>query len=149
MITPCSWVLLVKPLVAQLLKNFSKFYGIRRFITVFTKVRHWSLSWVRWIQSIPPHPFPLRPIMIVYIICGDKMDPPKTNERQKQLHKLVSDNRHGKEICNILSMHRNLRDTIRCCTPRKTVFITMYSEYDCQVRTYATFSSLSGFCLEG
>jgi hypothetical protein len=28
----------------------------RRFITVFTRARHWSLSWARWIQSIPFHP---------------------------------------------------------------------------------------------
>jgi hypothetical protein len=33
----CSWVLLEKPPVVQLLKNFPKFYGTRRFITVFTR----------------------------------------------------------------------------------------------------------------
>jgi len=27
-------------------------YGTRNFITVFTRARYWSLSWVRWIQSI-------------------------------------------------------------------------------------------------
>jgi len=25
------------------------------FITVFTRARHWSLSWARWIQSTPSH----------------------------------------------------------------------------------------------
>jgi hypothetical protein len=48
-----SWALLDKPLVAQLL-NLLTFYGTRRFITLFTGALHWSLSWVRSIQSIPP-----------------------------------------------------------------------------------------------
>jgi hypothetical protein len=30
--------------VQQLLKNFPAFYGTRRFITVFTRALHWSLS---------------------------------------------------------------------------------------------------------
>jgi hypothetical protein len=30
--------------VVQLLKNFPAFYGMRRFITVFTRALHWSLS---------------------------------------------------------------------------------------------------------
>jgi hypothetical protein len=30
--------------VVQLLKNFAVLYGTRRFITVFTRVLHWSLS---------------------------------------------------------------------------------------------------------
>jgi hypothetical protein len=47
-----AWVLYKKPPVAQLLKNFLTFYGIRNFITVFTRVFHWSLPWARWIQSI-------------------------------------------------------------------------------------------------
>jgi hypothetical protein len=36
----------------------SAFYGTRRFITVFTRALHWSLSWARSIQSIPYHPIP-------------------------------------------------------------------------------------------
>jgi hypothetical protein len=38
---------------AKLVKNFPVFYGTRRFITVFTRIRHLSQSWARWIQSIP------------------------------------------------------------------------------------------------
>jgi hypothetical protein len=38
-LTPWSLVLLEKPTVAQLLKNFLTFYGTRRFITVFTRAR--------------------------------------------------------------------------------------------------------------
>jgi hypothetical protein len=30
--------------IVQLLKNFSAFYGTRKFITVFTRALHWSLS---------------------------------------------------------------------------------------------------------
>jgi len=28
-------------------------YGTRRFITVFTKARQWTISWASWIQSTP------------------------------------------------------------------------------------------------
>jgi hypothetical protein len=31
----------------QPLKKFPAFYGTRRFITVFTRALHWSLSWAR------------------------------------------------------------------------------------------------------
>jgi hypothetical protein len=57
-ISPCSRVLIAKLIVAQLLKEFSAFYGIRWFITVFTRARHRSLSWARWIQSMPAPHFP-------------------------------------------------------------------------------------------
>jgi hypothetical protein len=56
-----SWALLEMLPVAQLLKNFPTFYGTQRFITMFTRaLLHWSLSWARSIQSIPPHPISLR-----------------------------------------------------------------------------------------
>jgi hypothetical protein len=54
-LTPWSWALHAKLPLAQLLKNFPTFYGTWRFITVFTRALHWSLSWARSIQSIPPH----------------------------------------------------------------------------------------------
>jgi hypothetical protein len=37
--------------MVQLLKNFPAFYGTPRFITVFTRALHWSLS-----QINPIHP---------------------------------------------------------------------------------------------
>jgi hypothetical protein len=46
-----SWALLEKPPVVQPLKNFPTFYGTRRFITVFTRALHWSLSWARSIET--------------------------------------------------------------------------------------------------
>jgi hypothetical protein len=60
-----SWALLEKLPIVQPLKNFPVFYGTRRFITVFTRSFHWSLSWSRWIQSIPSHPISLRSILIL------------------------------------------------------------------------------------
>jgi hypothetical protein len=45
--------------------QFPAFYGTRRFITVFTRALHWSLSWARSIQSIPSHPISLRSILIL------------------------------------------------------------------------------------
>jgi hypothetical protein len=50
-----SWALLEKPPIVQPLKNFPEFYGNRRFITVFTKALHWSLSSARSIQPISSH----------------------------------------------------------------------------------------------
>jgi hypothetical protein len=61
-----SWALLEKPPIVQLLKNFSAFYGTRKFITVFTRALHWSLSWAKSIQFIPSHPISLRFILILF-----------------------------------------------------------------------------------
>jgi hypothetical protein len=65
LLTPCSWTLLEKPPVAQLLMKCPTFYGTRRFITVFTRALHWSLPWSRSIRSIPPHPIYLRSILVL------------------------------------------------------------------------------------
>jgi hypothetical protein len=48
-------VLVEEPSTAWLLKISPAFYGTRKFITVFTRARHWSISWARSIQFIPPH----------------------------------------------------------------------------------------------
>jgi hypothetical protein len=60
---PWSRVLVEKLTVTQLVKIFPTFYGTRRFIIVFTRARHWSLSWARWIQSAPSHHISLRFIL--------------------------------------------------------------------------------------
>ena len=44
LLTPCSRVLLEKLTGLQPVKNFSAFYGTRRFITAFTSAHHMSLS---------------------------------------------------------------------------------------------------------
>jgi hypothetical protein len=46
------------------------YYGVYgtwtwRFITVFRRERHWSLSWARCIQSTTSHPISLRSILIL------------------------------------------------------------------------------------
>jgi hypothetical protein len=48
-----------------LIKNFSVFYGTRRFTTVFTEARHWSLSWSRCIRSTFFHSISLRSTSII------------------------------------------------------------------------------------
>jgi hypothetical protein len=62
-----SWncALLEKLPIVQLLKNFSAFYGTRRFNTVFTRALNLSLSWARSIQSIQSYPISLTSILIL------------------------------------------------------------------------------------
>ena len=65
LLTPRSRVLLEKLTGYQLIKKFPTFYGTRKFITTFTRARRLSLSWVRLIQSMPPHPTSWRSILIL------------------------------------------------------------------------------------
>jgi hypothetical protein len=65
-----SWKLLKNPRLVKLLKNFPALYGNRRFITVFTRVLHWSLSSVRSIQSITSNFISLRYILILSTHSG-------------------------------------------------------------------------------
>jgi len=48
-LTPWNRVLLEK--LIQPMKKFPAFYGIQKFITVFTRAHHWPLSWASWIKS--------------------------------------------------------------------------------------------------
>jgi hypothetical protein len=57
--------------VAQPFNDFPTFYGTRSFNTAFTRALHWSLSWARSIQSIPPHPIYPRSILILSRFRGD------------------------------------------------------------------------------
>jgi len=50
--SPWSRVLLEKLPGSQLVKKFPAFYGNRRVINVFKKVRHLSLSWARTVLSM-------------------------------------------------------------------------------------------------
>jgi hypothetical protein len=59
-----SWIL-EKPPIVQPRKNFPGFYGTQRFITVFTRALHWSLSWATSTQSIPSHYISVRSILIL------------------------------------------------------------------------------------
>jgi len=53
-IHPSPWRggLLKKVMVTQLVKKFPTFYGTWRYITMFTRAHHWSLSWAKWIQWV-------------------------------------------------------------------------------------------------
>jgi hypothetical protein len=64
-LTPHSGVLLEKLTITQVVKTLPAFYGIQMFITVSTTAHHWSLTWARWIQSIPSHPIYLWSILIL------------------------------------------------------------------------------------
>jgi hypothetical protein len=69
LITPSwSWALLEKLSIVHLHKNLPAIYGTRRFITVFTRALHWSLSWAKSIQSIPFHPISLRSILTYVLV---------------------------------------------------------------------------------
>jgi hypothetical protein len=65
MLTSFSWALLLRPPAVQLLKKFQAFYGTQRFITVFTRPVHRSVSWARSIQYISPHLTSLRSILVI------------------------------------------------------------------------------------
>jgi hypothetical protein len=65
-VTPWSWTLLEKLIVTQLVKELPFFYGTRRFITAFSRARHWSLSWARWIKSKSSCPIFLRSSVILF-----------------------------------------------------------------------------------
>ena len=63
-ITPCSRVLLEKLTVPQLVRKFPAFYKTRRFITVFTRAHHFSLSWPIAVRSAEP--ISLTSVLILY-----------------------------------------------------------------------------------
>jgi len=42
--TPYSRILFEKLIVTQLVKKFPTFYETRKFIILFTRARHWSVS---------------------------------------------------------------------------------------------------------
>jgi hypothetical protein len=50
----------------QVLRKFPMFYVNRKFFTVFRRARLWSLTSVRWMQSMPPHSISLRNNLILY-----------------------------------------------------------------------------------
>jgi hypothetical protein len=63
--TPWSRVLLKKLRVRSASQKFPAFYGTRRFITMFTRARHLSISWAQWIQSTSPNPISRRSILML------------------------------------------------------------------------------------
>jgi hypothetical protein len=66
LLSPWNRTLLEKLTGLQLVRKFPAFYKTRRFITSFTTVHHLFLSWASSIQSTPPNPTSVRPILILY-----------------------------------------------------------------------------------
>jgi hypothetical protein len=48
-------VLLQKLIFAQLFKKYLSFYGTPTFTTVFTRTRHWTVSYATWMESTSFH----------------------------------------------------------------------------------------------
>jgi hypothetical protein len=46
-------------------QKFPDFYGTRKFIMVFTRSRHWPVSWARWIQPTLSQPVSLKSSLIL------------------------------------------------------------------------------------
>ena len=65
LLTPWSRVLFEQIIGFQIIQKFPAFYGTRRFVTAFTRVRHLSLCWASSIQSIPLHPTSWKSILIL------------------------------------------------------------------------------------
>ena len=63
--TPWSKFFLDKLTGLQVVKNFSKFHGIRSFITTNTSFRNLSLSWANTMLSIYQHLTPWRSVHIL------------------------------------------------------------------------------------
>ena len=52
---------------SQLVKKFPTFYGIQKFITMFTKACHLLLSWTRQIHSTQPNHISLRYCLLIFV----------------------------------------------------------------------------------
>jgi len=62
--TPWSRVLLEKVIITQLVKKFPAIYGTWRFITMFIRSHHCSLSWTKWLQPTTSHLISLQSILM-------------------------------------------------------------------------------------
>jgi hypothetical protein len=67
-LTTWSRVILEQPTVTQLVRKFPTIYETRRFITVFTRSRHWFLS--PETDAASSHPPTLHPYLFVLILSS-------------------------------------------------------------------------------
>ena len=65
LLTPCSRVLLEKLTGSAASQKIPRIFGTRKFLTVFTRARHMSLSWANSIESPQPPPTSWRSILIL------------------------------------------------------------------------------------
>jgi len=61
-----SGIFTVKLIVVELVKKFAIFNETRKFINIFIRAHHWSLTWARWIQPTSSHTVSLRYILILH-----------------------------------------------------------------------------------
>jgi len=73
-LNPWSRFLLDQMILAQLIKEFHASYRTWKFIIVYRREGHWTLSWATWVQSAPLHSVYLRFILILssYLCLGLK-----------------------------------------------------------------------------
>jgi len=64
-----------KMIFAQLVMKFCRFYGNRKFVTLYTRSRQWNLFRSGWIQSVPSHPIFLRSSHLGYLNYGGTFRP--------------------------------------------------------------------------
>jgi hypothetical protein len=65
-----NWIRVVrlgKEIVPQLFNKFSSFYGIRTFVTMFTRSLYLFLTLATWIHSTPFHSVSLKSVVILNI----------------------------------------------------------------------------------
>jgi hypothetical protein len=146
----------------QLLKNFPAFYGMRRFITVFTRALHWSLSWARSIQSIRPHHISLSTIFILsthlrlglLVISFLLTFPPISCMHYSSTHSCYMPNEsHPPWLDNsnyTLRRVQIMKPLIMQFSPNSCHFISLRSKYSPQhpVLKHPMFLSLGRLCRE-
>jgi hypothetical protein len=64
-LTPWCRVLAENQIVTQLVKKLLMFFCTSRFIIMFSRGCHWTLSWARWNQSIFSHP-----VSLTLLLCA-------------------------------------------------------------------------------
>jgi hypothetical protein len=58
--------------VPERVQNFPEFYETQRFITIFTRPRHLSIFWARWIQFMFSYVIFLKSILLLFFhLCLD------------------------------------------------------------------------------
>jgi hypothetical protein len=65
-------ILIEKPTRSQLVKEFTAFYGARRFNTACTRVHHLSLCRAGSVQSMPTHPY----AWVLQVVSFPHVSPP-------------------------------------------------------------------------
>jgi hypothetical protein len=115
LLTPWSRVLLEKLTNLQLAKKFPTFYGTQRFITVFTRARHLSLSWAR---SIPFHYLTIHFNIILLSMPDFSMDYPY-------------------QIYQVLCSSSRIKSADKHTSPLHWVYFTQFDKHNMNISTWS------------